>query len=203
MQQLSLLQEVEAPPVTYWPGFLNRSEADQLMQQSLALEWYQNQFPVMGKQIPLPRKEAMFGDSESYFYIYSGSVELRAKLWPQFLCELRTKVQNQTGHLYQVVIGNLYRNGQDSISYHADNEPTLGPSPVIASMSLGATRQFKLKRKQGGPGYQYDLSHGDLLLMLPGCQEAQEAWVHAVPKSERSHAARINWTFRPYVEMTS
>jgi alkylated DNA repair dioxygenase AlkB len=196
MQQLSLLQEIEAPPVTYWPGFLSRAEADQLMQQSLALEWHQNQFPMMGKLIPLPRQEAMFGDLESYFYLYSGSVELRAKQWTPFLSELRAKVQNQTGYLYQVVIGNLYRNGQDSIGYHADDEPTLGPKPAIASISLGATRQFKLRRKDGGPTHSYDLSHGDLLLMLPGCQGE---WVHAVPKSARATGARVNWTFRPYL----
>ena len=195
MEQLSLLQEVEAPPVTYWPGFFSRVEADQIMQRSLTLEWHQNQFPMMGKTIPLPRQEAMFGDSESYFYTYSGSVELRAKLWPPFLAELKARVQEQTGYDYQVAIGNLYRNGQDSMGYHADDEATLGKSPAIASISLGATRQFRLKWKQGGASHRYDLSHGDLLLMLPGCQEN---WVHAVPKTERTHAARINWTFRPF-----
>jgi alkylated DNA repair dioxygenase AlkB len=196
MQQLGLLEEIEAPPVTYWPGFLSRAEADQLMQQSLALEWHQNQFPMMGKFIPLPRQEAMFGDSESFFYIYSGSVELRAKLWTSFLLELRAKVEAKTGYRYQVVIGNYYRSAQDSIGYHADDELTLGPKPAIASISLGTTRQFKLKRKEGGPSYSYDLSHGDLFLMLPGCQED---WVHAVPKSARATGARVNWTFRPYL----
>ncbi len=195
MQQLSLLEEIDMPPVTYWPGFLDSIEADLLMAQSLALEWHQNQFRMMGQFIPLPRQEAMFGDSESYFYIYSGSVELRAKLWTPFLLELRAQVEAKTGYRYQVTIGNYYRNEQDSIGFHADNEPTLGPQPVIASISLGATRLFKMKRKVGEQSYSYDLSHGDLLLMLPGCQEE---WVHAVPKSARSSAARINWTFRPY-----
>jgi alkylated DNA repair dioxygenase AlkB len=196
MQQLSLLEEIDMPPVTYWPGFLSRIEADRMMRQSLALEWHQNQFPMMGKFIPLPRQEAMFGDSKSYFYVYSGSVELRAKLWTPFLLKLRTQVEVKTGYKYQVVIGNHYRNEKDSIGFHADDEPTLGPKSAIASISLGATRSFKLKRKDGGPSYSYDLSHGDLMLMLPGCQED---WVHAVPKSSRSSAARINWTFRPYM----
>jgi alkylated DNA repair dioxygenase AlkB len=192
MQQLSLLEEIDMPPVTYWPGFLDRIEADLLM----ALEWHQNQFRMMGQFIPLPRQEAMFGDSKSYFYVYSKSVELRAKLWTPFLLELRDQIEAKTGYQYQVAIGNHYRSAQDSISFHADDERTLGPRPAIASISLGATRSFKMKRKEGGQIYSYDLSHGDLLLMLPGCQEE---WVHAVPKSARSSGIRINWTFRPYL----
>ena len=195
MQQLNLLQEIDTPPIIYWSGFLGRVEADWMMQQSLALEWHQNKFPIMGKSIPLPRQEAMFGDSESYFYVYSGSVELRAKLWTPFLLDLRAQIEAKTGYEYQVAIGNHYRSAQDSIGYHADDEPTLGLKPAIASISLGATRSFKMKRKEGGKSYSYDLSHGDLLLMLPGCQED---WVHAVPKSARSCGVRVNWTFRPY-----
>jgi alkylated DNA repair dioxygenase AlkB len=196
MQQLNLLDLCDAPPVQYWPEFLNRTQADALLGQSLALEWQQNQMRMFNKPIDLPRLEAMFGDSEQFFYIYSGSVELRAKLWPNFLNELRTKVESRTGYQYQVAIGNQYRSAQDSIGYHADDEPTLGLRPAIASISLGATRQFKLKRKEGGQTYAYDLGHGDLLLMLPGCQED---WVHAVPKSARACTARVNWTFRPYL----
>jgi alkylated DNA repair dioxygenase AlkB len=195
MQQLNLLDLCDAPPVQYWPGFLNRTQADALLEQSLGLEWQQNHMKMFNKPIALPRLEAMFGDSEKYFYVYSGSVELRAKPWPTFLCNLRNQVQNQTGHCYQVVIGNHYRSAQDSIGYHADDEPTLGPKPAIASISLGATRSFKMKRKEGRKSFSYDLSHGDLLLMLPGCQES---WVHAVPKSTRSCGVRVNWTFRPY-----
>jgi alkylated DNA repair dioxygenase AlkB len=150
MQQLSLLKEIDMPPVMYWPGFLGRIEADLLMAQSLALEWHQNQFRMMGQFIPLPRQEAMFGDSESYFYGYSSSVELRAKLWPPFLLELHAQVEAKTGYQYQVVIGNHYRSAQDSIGFHADDEPTLGTRPAIASISLGATRKFRIRRKEGG-----------------------------------------------------
>jgi antitoxin component HigA of HigAB toxin-antitoxin module len=111
-----------------------------MMQRSLALKWHQNQFPMMGKSIPLPRQEAMFGDSESYFYIYSGSVELRAKLWTPFLLELRAQVEAKTGYKYQVAIGNHYRSAQDSIGYHADDEPTLGLKPAIASFETEASQ---------------------------------------------------------------
>lgn len=201
MQQLSLLEEKDPPPVQYWPGFLAGVEADRLFQESQELAWLQNQFPILGKMVPLPRLELMFGDSETYRYIYSGSVEFKAKPWPSFLADLRAKVETFTDYHYQVGVGNLYRSGQDSIGYHADDEPSLGQQPAIASLSLGATRTFRLKRKESGvPSYAYALSHGDLLLMQPGCQEN---WVHALPKTSKFCGVRINWTFRPYVRENS
>jgi alkylated DNA repair dioxygenase AlkB len=199
MQQLSLLEENDSPPVQYWPGFLDCIQADQVFQASQELAWLQNQFPILGKLVPLPRLELMFGDSESYRYTYSGSVEFKAKPWPPFLADLRAKVEAFTGYHYQVVIGNQYRCGQDSIGYHSDDEPSLGQQPAIASLSLGATRIFRLKRKEsGGQSYTYDLGHGDLLLMQPGCQEN---WVHALPKTSKCCGVRINWTFRPHAHL--
>ncbi|MBW4554111.1 MAG: alpha-ketoglutarate-dependent dioxygenase AlkB [Aphanocapsa sp. GSE-SYN-MK-11-07L] len=199
MQQLSLLTETDSPPVQYWPGFLEPAEADRLLQQSQALEWRQNQFPILGKLVPLPRLELMFGDSEAYSYVYSGSVEFKAQPWPPFLAELRDRVEAATGYRYQIGVGNLYRSGQDSISYHADDEASQGTQPAIASVSLGATRTFRIKPKQRkGQSYGYDLSHGDLLLMQPGCQEE---WVHALPKTSKNCGVRINWTFRPYTTL--
>jgi alkylated DNA repair dioxygenase AlkB len=196
MQQLALLANIDSPPVQYWPAFLNNIQADTLLEQSLAIEWQQNQMKMYGRPIPLPRLESMFGDSPKIFYTYSNSVELRAKTWPLFLSELRAQVEAQTGYRFQLVIGNQYRSALDSIGYHADDEPTQGSRPAIASISLGSTRSFKLKRKDGGQVHSFDLSHGDLLLMQPGCQEN---WVHAVPKASRSCGIRVNWTFRPYV----
>jgi alkylated DNA repair dioxygenase AlkB len=200
MQQLSLLEEKDPPPVQYWPGFLDSVEADRLFQESQTLAWVHNQLPILGKLVPLPRLELMFGDSENYRYTYSGSVDFKAKPWPPFLADVRTKVEALTGYHYQVGVGNLYRSGQDSIGYHADDEPSLGQQPAIASLSLGAIRTFRLKRKSAGPSYPYKLSHGDLLLMQPGCQEN---WVHALPKTAKFCGIRINWTFRPYVRKES
>jgi alkylated DNA repair dioxygenase AlkB len=198
VQQLSLVTEIDSPPVQYWPGFLPPAEADQLFELSQELEWQQNEFPILGKRILLPRLELMFGDSESYRYVYSGSVEFRAKFWPTYLLDLRARVEAATGYCYQVGVGNQYRSGQDSIGYHADDEQSLGQEPAIASLSLGATRTFRLRRKQsGGQSFGFDLSHGDLLLMLPGCQEH---WVHALPKTSKQCGVRINWTFRPYAK---
>jgi alkylated DNA repair dioxygenase AlkB len=73
----------------------------------------------------------------------------------------------------------------------------IGKRPAIASLSLGSTRKFKLRHKDNGETFDYQLESGALLIMLPGCQED---WVHAVPKTARPVGERINWTFRPHVE---
>lgn len=197
MEQLALFDRpLNQPPVQYWPGFFPATQADRFLAESLALEWQHNTITMLGKPQLLPRLETMFGDTEDFHYVYSKSVELRAQPWPPFLAEMRSRVEDQTGYRYQVVIGNQYRSGEDSIGYHADDEPTLGPTPAIASISLGATRVFRLKRKEkGSQSVSFRLGHGDLLLMLPGCQEN---WVHAIPKTTQCRTTRINWTFRPY-----
>jgi alkylated DNA repair dioxygenase AlkB len=195
MQQLSLLETIDTPPVQYWPGFLTQTQAYDLLEKSLDLEWQHNSMSMFGKPCLLPRLETMFGDSTAYHYVYSGSVELRAKPWPRFLKELWEIIEGHTGYSFQVCIGNQYRNGQDSIGYHSDDGASIGERPAIASVSLGATRTFRIKKKSGGQSYSYDLGHGDLLVMLPGCQEH---WVHAIPKSTKASGVRINWTFRPY-----
>jgi len=197
MSQLSFFKETSSLPIQYWPSFLHPLEADQLLHYSQALDWQHSHFPRFGKPIPLPRLKVLFGDSESMIYTYSGSVALQAKPWPPFLTQLRIRVEAATRYRYQMVMGNQYRDGQDSMGYHADDEPTLGPHPAIASISLGASRTFRVRPKTGRkPSYAYSLNHGDLLLMQPGCQ-AQ--WVHAIPKSSKSCGVRVNWTFRPYI----
>jgi alkylated DNA repair dioxygenase AlkB len=183
------------PPVQYWPNFLSSAEADQLLSQSLDLPWEQHEITLFGRLHPVPRLEILVGDSSDYGYRYSGSVNLRAIPWPSFLMPLRDRIQLTTGYYYQVAMGNFYRTGQDSNGYHADDEPELGENPAIASLSLGASRTFRLKPKsEKGRSWAIALHHGDLLLMEPGCQAH---WVHALPKTKRVQTHRINWTFRP------
>jgi alkylated DNA repair dioxygenase AlkB len=180
----------------FQPEFLNLSEANELLEHSLKLEWQHNSIRMFGKPLKLPRLEAMFGDSD-YRYFYSGSVELLAKPWSEPLRKLRDRVEEITGYKYQLVIGNQYRSGSDYIGYHADNEPSLGKSPAIASISLGATRTFKVRQNiKGAKPISFELTHGSLILMRPGCQELCK---HAIAKTSRPCEVRINWTFRPYV----
>lgn len=86
---------------------------------------------------------------------------------------------------------NLYKNGQDYIGYHSDDESSM--APWIASLSFGATRQFVLQNKETKEKMCYMLESGSLLLMGPGCQQN---WKHCVPKTKKVRSGRINLTFR-------
>jgi alkylated DNA repair dioxygenase AlkB len=198
MQQLNLLDSntIATQPVQFFPQFLSPALADRLLIESLTLAWQHNEIRMFGKPLALPRLEYMCGDSTDMHYVYSGSVELRAEPWPPLLEKVRDDIEALTGFGFQVCIGNRYRDGQDSIGYHADDEPSMGLMPAIASISLGATRTFRIKQKlAGAKSVAYELRHGDLLVMQPGCQEN---FVHAVPKTAKACGERVNWTFRPY-----
>lgn len=195
-QNLFSTPQVIEPPIRYWPKFFKKDEADEFLHLSLRIRWLQHQMTIFGKTADLPRLEAMFGDSEDFEYQYSGQVSLKASPWPQWLKQIRGRIEQATQHQYALAIGSQYRSGQDSIGYHADDEPNLGERPAIASLSLGTTRTFLIKPKEkGSKATKLELSHGSLLLMKPGCQES---WVHSVPKTTRSVSTRINWTFRPH-----
>ncbi|MGP1383719.1 MAG: alpha-ketoglutarate-dependent dioxygenase AlkB family protein [Thainema sp.] len=205
--QLNLLAlDGEVPLVRFYPDFLSVAEADLLLRQSLELDWQQNQIRMFNRWIPrmfnrwipLPRLEIMFGDSADYRYLYSGSVEVEARSWDEapFLRELRDRLEEFTGYKYQVAFGNQYRSGRDHMGYHSDDEPSLGVKPAISSVSLGATRVFKLRSRLGKEKpMSYELTHGSLVVMEPGCQEAYQ---HAVMKTVKDVGVRVNWTFRPY-----
>jgi alkylated DNA repair dioxygenase AlkB len=183
-------------PIRFYPVFLSLAEADAALAQSLTLAWRQVSIRMLGKTLPVPRLEILFGDA-AFTYIYSDSVQHQAQPWPEFLEILRDRIEGLTGYSFPVALGNLYRNGQDSNGYHADDEPELGEKPAIASLSLGATRTFRLKRRgKGQPSTGIELTHGSLLIMLPGCQEE---WVHTIPKTKKVNDPRVNWTFRPHI----
>ena len=206
MQQLALF-ETTALPVKYYPNFLTREEADYLFECAKLFQWQQNQIRILGRPIVVPRLECMFGPPTAR-YLYSGSVELKAYLWNSELLKLRDRLSASLGYRFDICIGNLYRNGEDSIGWHADDKPSMGLNPAspkgqaalggIASISLGVTRKFSIKSKaKGAKSTRYWLEHGSLLLMLPGCQSDN---VHQLPKDPSATGERINLTFRPYVQ---
>jgi len=107
---------------------------------------------------------------------------------------IKARVQEVTGHEFNSVLLNLYRDGRDGMGWHADDEPELGREPVIASLSLGCARLFKLRhRRHRNQVCTIALQHGDLLLMAGG---TQHNYVHAVPKTARPMGERINLTLR-------
>ncbi|RCJ24413.1 2OG-Fe(II) oxygenase [Nostoc minutum NIES-26] len=193
--QMSLFNE-PAPslPVSYYPDFLSKQEANELYQHCLGLQWQQNQIKMLGKTMPVPRLECMYGD-EGCDYLYSKSVLLKPLAWTEELAGLRDRITATTGYSFRIVIGNQYRSGQDSIGWHSDNEASMGLDPAIASVSLGAVRKFQIK-VIGGKPTDFWLEHGSLLVMHPGCQSTH---LHQVPKTNKFVTTRINLTFRPHV----
>ncbi len=194
MQQLNLFpQSTPVLPVTYYPDFLNLEEANSLYQHCLQLQWQQNQIRMLGKTMPVPRLECIYGDNGCN-YLYSKSVLLKPLPWTQKLGELCDSITAFTGYKFRIVIGNQYRSGTDSIGWHSDNESSMGLEPAIASVSLGCVRKFQIK-PIGGTPTDFWLEHGSLLVMHPGCQSAH---LHQVPKTNKVVSTRINLTFRPH-----
>lgn len=178
----------------YTPNFLTQAEADRLFEVSKALDWQHNQFRIYGKTMPLPRLEIIFGDA-GCFYKY-GNVLLEPQPWIPELEQLRAKVEQATGYKYQIVIGNLYRNGSDHIGWHSDDSKEMGSDPAIASISLGATRAFETRQKGNKESERFELNHGDLVFMPTGFQASHQ---HRICKTNKPTDIRINWTFRPHI----
>lgn len=188
------LPEVE-PPALFYPNFMGKKDREEAFALSQRLDWQRNKITMRGMTMPVPRDEAIYGE-EGLSYKYR-DITLTAKPWPHFLKAIRDQIEELSGYKFPFAIGNRYNSGKDSIGYHSDDSPEIGPRPAIASLSLGGTRKFKLRHKESGNTFDYWLEAGSLLIMLPGCQED---WVHAIPKTARFNEPRINWTFRPHVE---
>ncbi len=200
VEQLSLLPSTVHPlsQVWYCPKFLETQVADEIYEHCQHLNWKHNQIRMFGKLLDLPRLEVMHGDSTDYRYLYSKSVELIAEPWTIQLDYVRRQIERVTQYKFQLVIGNWYRCGSDHIGWHSDSEPSMGKRPAIASLSLGNSRRFQLRPKKGkGATVTYELSHGDLILMLPGCQDEMH---HRLVKESKPCGERINLTFRPWVK---
>lgn len=155
-------------------------------------DWRQESVVVYGKRHLQPRLSAWHGDAA---YTYSG-LRLQPAPWTPLLATLRAAVQDATGHAFNSVLLNLYRDGRDGMGMHSDDEPELGPEPVIASLSFGATRTFILKHRRDKRTVRLDLGDGSLLLMSG---ETQKNWLHGINKVTRPLDSRINLTFRNIV----
>lgn len=170
------------------------ADEGQLLLQALTeqLTWARHRVRLFGREHHTPRLCAWYGDADAQ-YAYSGQA-LDPLPWPPVLAALRRRLETDIGGQFNSVLCNLYRDGADSMGWHADDEASLGPQPVIASLSLGAVRRFSLRhRRRELPTRHLMLGHGDLLIMAG---ETQRHWLHAVPKTRRPVGARINLTFR-------
>jgi alkylated DNA repair dioxygenase AlkB len=178
-------------------NWLGPDEASRLFSGLLdEVGWRQESILIRGREFVQPRLVAWFGDPGAV-YTYSG-LTLSPQPWPPLLASLRARVEDQAAMAFNSVLCNLYRQGTDSMGFHADDEPELGPNPVIASVSLGATRRFSLRHtKKARAKLDLDLPGGSLLVMTG---TTQHFWRHAVPKQPSVPQSRINLTFRRILE---
>ncbi len=165
------------------------------------LAWEQQSVTVFGKTYPTPRLTAWYGEAS---YTYSGVMHPRAAM-PEVLAEVRDRLEHQLSTrerpvAFNSVLANYYRDGRDSVAWHADDEDELGLEPTIASLSVGGSRKFAVKCVSStctvpGCAGKYDavLRHGDLLVMSG---RSQLDYLHSVPKTATACGPRVNLTFR-------
>ena len=176
----------------YVPNFFSKDESDLYFKMLLnEINWKQQVINMYGKSINFPRLTAWYGDNDKP-YSFSGII-LEPESWIQPLFEIKQLIETKYSTVFNSVLLNLYRNGNDSISWHTDAEKELGRNPIIASVNFGATRKFQLRHNVTNDKVELNLSHGSLLIMQG---ELQHNWQHQVPKTKQLVKERINLTFR-------
>jgi alkylated DNA repair dioxygenase AlkB len=180
----------------WFPDFFSATEADTLYRAlKETTPWEQHAVRIFGKSLLAPRLSSWHGDAEAD-YAYSGTRHV-PKVWTAALSQVAERLSTRV-HRFNAVLCNYYRNGLDSMGWHSDDEHELGPKPIIASLSFGASRRFQLRRKSDRETFDITLTHGSLLLMFG---KSQSHWQHALPKTTRpsmrgGDPGRINLTFR-------
>jgi len=178
---------LDTPPIRRFPDFLPAPLADAWFERLQNRDWRQYSIQMFGRKVQEPRLIDWCGDRP---YIYSRRI-LEPRPVDADVLGLMKQVSHQAGVEFNHCLMNLYRDGADSMGWHRDDEPELGPNPTIASLSLGAARDFQMR----GPDESranLTLQHGELLIMDPPCQRD---WRHQLPKRARANM-RINLTFR-------
>ena len=182
--------------VNYYGKILSSREANQyfdlLMQNIL---WKNDEVVIFGKHIVTRRKAAWYGDFD-YLYTYSNTTK-QALAWTKELSDLKQILEEYTETKFNSCLLNLYHNGNEAMGWHSDDEKSLGKNNTIASLSLGAEREFLLKHKQTKRIASVVLEHGSLLIMKDA---TQANWLHSLPKSKNVTQPRINLTFRKIVQ---
>lgn len=179
--------------IYYLPSFFSKKEADHYFNQLLnTIKWQQDYIRVFGKIYKQPRLTSLYANNqESYSY---SNITMTPNRFTSELLKIKSKVETVCDKSFTSCLLNLYRDGQDSNGWHADNEKELGINPVIASVSFGAERIFKLKHRTN-KDLKKDLilQHGSLLVMQG---ETQHNWLHQIPKTKKKIGKRINLTYR-------
>lgn len=157
------------------------------------IDW-QTEFVAYGRKFELPRLQAWYADKGVHYRNSDNKMQTRD--WVSILSSIKSTIDSITNHTFNSVLLTYYRNGQDFVGWHADDEPELGSTPVIASLSLGATRTFHYRHKQTACSGSMPLHDGELLVMQPAFQQH---WEHCLLPEAQITQPRLNLTFRRVV----
>ncbi len=155
------------------------------------IKWKHDSIKLYGKTIPLPRYTSWYGD-EDKSYTYSG-IKSNPNKWNKGLLYIKNEIEKIAKIHFNSVLINWYRDGDDYINWHADDEKELGENPIVASVNFGKTRDFIIRKNDKSEKITIPLKHGTLLIMSG---EIQHFWQHSVPKRKKVKEARFNLTFR-------
>lgn len=158
------------------------------------IDWKNDEAIVFNKRIVTRRKVAWYGD-QPFDYTYS-KVTRTAFAWTSDLLDLKNKVEEVSGETFNSCLLNLYHSGEEGMAWHSDSEKQLKPNGPIASVSLGAERQFCFKHKKTKETHCATLQHGSLLVMKDA---TQTYWMHRLPPTKKVNKPRVNLTFRTIV----
>jgi alkylated DNA repair dioxygenase AlkB len=193
-----LFDDIPKPDIVWLPDWLDQPTASDTLAALLdEITWQQDSMNTPAGMIPFPRLTAWQGDPGAV-YVYSGIRNI-PKPWTPTVLALKTQAEETSKARFNSVLINRYRTGMDSMGWHADKEPELGPQPVIASVSLGTTRTFDFRHTKTRQTHTLQLTHGSLLIMQG---RTQLDWAHRVPKEPEARGERINLTFR-YVDSSA
>jgi len=168
----------DGPDIVIQADFFTAGESARIFEQLKAqIRWRQDVMRFGRREVLQPRLTAWYGD-DGKTYVYSG-INNHPLPWTALLLALKAKAEEFAESAFNSVLLNYYRDGGDSVGWHADNEPELGERPVIASLSFGATRTFELRRRTTGNVAKLPLTSGSILVMRG---TTQHDWVHRVPK---------------------
>ncbi|WP_283627911.1 alpha-ketoglutarate-dependent dioxygenase AlkB family protein [Shewanella baltica] len=182
------------PPITLVRGYLNAEQQLALMTEAQTYPLSRPEIQVFGQFHAIPRQQVWFGDL-GCDYLYSG-LFIRALSWPKYAHKLREKLARDYGLASNGVLVNRYADGKDCMGAHSDDEPEIAHGSHIASITLGATRDFVLKHKHSQTKYNISLHSGDLLIMH---WPMQNDWLHSLPKRLKVKDPRWNYTFRQLI----
>ncbi len=182
--------------VHYYNKVLSKADADHYFDILFkTIEWSPDEAVIFGKHIFTKRKVAWYGD-QPFEYTYSNTTK-RALQWTSELKALRKLAEEKTGETYNSCLMNLYHSGEEGMAWHSDGEKDLKPNGAIASISLGAERNFGFKHKQTDDKVMLFLEHGSLMVMKG---ETQAHWLHRLPPTKKIATPRINLTFRTIIQ---